>query len=84
MGERFEPWQPLDTADGEFFIVWFEHRPATGAVLEVERMGGGPVLRVWFDGAIAFRNHPHDILMLTWWGSHSFYCVRESAWAGWL
>jgi hypothetical protein len=64
--------------------VWFEHRPATGTVLEVERLGGGPVLRVWFDQAIAFRWHPHDILMLRWWEVQSFYRVRESSWAAWL
>jgi hypothetical protein len=84
MGEQYEAWQPLDGTAGEFSIVWFEHRPASGAVLEVERLGGGSVLRVWFDDAIAFRQHPHDILMLHWWESHSFYRVRESSWAGWL
>jgi hypothetical protein len=84
VSEQYEPWQPLDGTAGEFSIVWFEHRPVTGAVLEVERLGGGPVLRMWFDDAIAFRWHPHDILMLRWWESHSFYRVRESAWAAWL
>ncbi|MBM4069927.1 MAG: hypothetical protein FJ271_13390 [Planctomycetes bacterium] len=27
MAERFEPWCPLEV-HGEFFIVWFEHRPS--------------------------------------------------------
>jgi hypothetical protein len=57
---------------------------ATGVVLEVERLGCGPVLRVWFDDAIAFRQHPHDIKMLTWWGCGSLFRVRESEWAAWL
>ena len=84
MGEQYEPWEPLDGTGGEFFIVWFEHRPETGAVFEVQRLGGGLVLRVWFDNAIAFRKHPHDILMLSWWASHSFFRVHESSWAAWL
>ena len=84
MSERYEAWQPLDGATGEFSIVWFEHRPASGAVLEVERVGGGRMLRVWFGDAIAFRWHPHDILMLRWWETHSFYRVWESSWAAWM
>jgi hypothetical protein len=84
VGERYEAWQPLEGTEGEFSIVWFEHRPATGAVLELERLSGGPVLRIWFDDPTAFRKHPHDILMVTWWESHSFYRVHESAWAAWL
>jgi hypothetical protein len=82
--ERHESWEPLPETAGEFFIVWFEHRPATGAVLEVERADGGPVLRMWFDGAIAFRQHPHDIKMLSWWGCGSLFKVQGSAWAGWM
>jgi hypothetical protein len=82
--ERYRPWKPLDGTDGEFSIVWFEHRPATGVVLEVERLSGGPVLRVWFDDAIAFRKHPHDVLMVRWWESHSFYRVQGSSWVAWL
>jgi hypothetical protein len=84
VSESYESWRPLHATDGEFFIVWFEHRPVSGAVLEVERLGGGPVLRVWFDDTIAFRMHPHDILMLDWWEAHSFYRVRDSSWAAWL
>jgi hypothetical protein len=84
VGDRYTPWYPCDGATGEYFIVWFEHRPETGAILEVEPLDENKVLRVWFDNAIAFREHPHDILMRSWWESHSFYRVHDSKWAHWL
>ncbi len=41
-------------------------------------------MRIWFDDAIAFREHPHDIMMLKWWGCGSLFRVRDSEWAAWL
>ncbi len=83
--ERYESWNPIEETDCELFIVWFENRPSTGVVLELEAKAQDRILRIYFDDALAFRQHPHDILMRKYWGSgSSLYRVIDSDWVKWL
>ena len=82
---KYKPWSPAENTDGEFHVVWFEDRPGTGVVIEVEPVShNGSLLRIYFDDSVAYRCSPHDILMKRWWRTDSFFRVENSDWRSWL